>query len=149
MKIYKRSIWSSVTIWAFFPAVFILISLILFVIFSDLPGNALLVIPFVLPLMVMMISATAFFYIEMTDDELILRNIVYRFWHKAYPYRTITRIKLKQSGGLTQTQLQIIRGQKKSWSYVIDLVSPDDYKMLIGELQKQGIAVETHHVKIR
>ena len=52
---------------------------------------------------------------------------------------------MKNSGGLTQTRLQIINGQKKSWYYVIDLVSPNDYKMLIEDLQKKGIVVEVSH----
>lgn len=150
MKIYRRSIWSSITIWTFIP-VLISVCLILFVVFHDTEKySSLLFVPFIPLIMLLMVSATAFFYIELTDDELILRNIIYRFWHKAYPYHTITRIKLKHSGGLTQTQLQIIRGQKKSWSYVIDLVSPDDYKMLIEDLQKQGMVVEiSPNIKIQ
>ena len=90
-------------------------------------------------------SASTFFYIELTENELILKNAVCRFWHKAYPYQTITRIKLKNSGGLTQTRLQIINGQKKLGCYVIDLVSPDDYKILIEDLQRKGIVVEVSH----
>ena len=46
--------------------------------------------------------------------------------------------------------MQIIRGEKRSWSYVIDLVSPGDYKVLIEGLRKQGIAVEVSpHIAIR
>ena len=89
-----------------------------------------------------MASASAFCYIELTEHELIVRNVVYKFWHKAYPYETITRVRLKHAGGLTQTRLQIVRGQKKSWSCVIDLVSRKDYKHLIDELQRNGILVE-------
>lgn len=149
MKTYKRSIWGSVTIWACIMPVLTLACLILFVILSNTEKNSLLLIPFIQLIILLAVSATAFFYIELTDDELIIKNIVYRFWHKAYPCHTITRIRLKRSGGLTQTQLQIIRGQKKSWSYVIDLVSPTDYKRLIEDLQKQGVVVEvSHNIKI-
>lgn len=142
MKIYKRSILSSVTIWPCFISALTLAGLILSVIFLPMERTLLLVIPFIPPTLLLATGASAFFFVELTDHELILRNIVYRFWHQAYPFRTITRIRLKHSGGLTQTRLQIIRGEKKSWSYVIDLVSPGDYKMLIEDLRKQGIDVE-------
>lgn len=102
-------------------------------------------IPFIPLIILLAASVSAFFYIELTENGLILKNAVCRFWHKAYSYQTITRIKLKTSGGLTQTRLQIINGQKKSWCYVIDLVSPNDYKMLIEYLQKKGIVVEVSH----
>ncbi len=142
MKIYKRSILSSVTIWACFLPALTLAGLILSVIFLPLERTLLLVIPFIQLTLLLATAASAFFYVELTDHELILRNIIYRFWHRAYPFRTITRIRLKHSGGLTQTRLQIIRGEKKSWSYVIDLVSPADYNALIEDLRKQGIDVE-------
>ena len=74
--------------------------------------NSLLVIPFIPLIILIVASASAFCYIELTEHELIVRNVVYKFWHKAYPYETITRVRLKHAGGLTQTRLQIVRGQK-------------------------------------
>ena len=142
MKVYKRSIWSSVTIWACFMPALTLICLILFVLFYNPEKNSLLVIPFIPLIILIVASASAFCYIELTEHELIVRNVVYKFWHKAYPYETITRVRLKHAGGLTQTRLQIVRGQKKSWSYVIDLVSRKDSRHLIDELQRNGILVE-------
>lgn len=150
MKIYKRSIRSSVTIWACFIPALTSAGLVLSILFYSAERTLLLVIPFIPLILLLAASACAFFYVELTDHELILRNIVYRFWHQAYPFRTITRIELKHSGGLTQTRMQIIRGEKRSWSYVIDLVSPGDYKVLIEDLRKQGIAIEVSpHIAIR
>ena len=145
MKTYKRSIWSSVTIWACFIPVLISVCIIPLIILYVPGKSSLSLIPFIPLIILLAASASAFFYIELTENELILKNAVCRFWHKAYPYQTITRIKLKNSGGLTQTRLQIINGQKKLGCYVIDLVSPDDYKMLIEDLQRKGIVVEVSH----
>jgi len=112
MKTYKRSIWSSVTIWACFIPVLISVCIIPLVILYVPGKSSLSLIPFIPLIILLAASASAFFYIELTENELILKNAVCRFWHKAYPYQTITRIKLKNSGGLTQTRLQIINGQK-------------------------------------
>ena len=54
--------------------------------------SSLLLIPFIPLIILLAASASAFFYIELTENELILKNAASRFWHKAYPYQTITWI---------------------------------------------------------
>ena len=54
--------------------------------------SSLLLIPFIPLIILLAASASALFYIELTENELILKNAACRFWHKAYPYQTITRI---------------------------------------------------------
>ena len=51
-----------------------------------------MLIPFIPLIILLAASASALFYIELTENELILKNAACRFWHKAYPYQTITQI---------------------------------------------------------
>lgn len=92
MKTYKRSIWSSVTIWACFMPILMFVCIIPLTILYVPEKSSLLLIPFIPLIILLAASASAFFYIELTENELILKNAVCRFWHKAYPYQTITRI---------------------------------------------------------
>ena len=92
MKTYKRSIWSSVTIWACFIPILTFACIIPLTILYVPEKSSLLLIPFIPLIILLAASASALFYIELTENELILKNAVCRFWHKAYPYQTITRI---------------------------------------------------------
>ena len=92
MKTYKRSIWSSVTIWACFMPILMFVCIIPLTILYVPEKSSLLLIPFIPLIILLAASASALFYIELTENELILKNAACRFWHKAYPYQTITRI---------------------------------------------------------
>uniref|UniRef100_UPI00307C17BE hypothetical protein n=1 Tax=Alistipes shahii TaxID=328814 RepID=UPI00307C17BE len=92
MKTYKRSIWSSVTIWACFIPILTFACIIPLIILYVPEKSSLLLIPFIPLIILLAASASALFYIELTENELILKNAACRFWHKAYPYQTITRI---------------------------------------------------------
>ena len=92
MKTYKRSIWSSVTIWACFIPILTFACIIPLTILYVPEKSSLLLIPFIPLIILLAASASALFYIELTENELILKNAACRFWHKAYPYQTITRI---------------------------------------------------------
>lgn len=85
MKTYKRSIWSSVTIWACFIPILTFACIIPLTILYVPEKSSLLLIPFIPLIILLAASASALFYIELTENELILKNA-------ACPYQTITQI---------------------------------------------------------
>lgn len=84
---------------------------------------------------------TQYFYVILTDDQLMIKNSIFTFWHKAYLYKDIVKVEIMLS---KKVYIKVYtREQKKFiWSYVIDLVDPCDYDELIDMLQARGIVVD-------
>ena len=83
---------STTTFWACFIPILTFACIIPLTILYVPEKSSLLLIPFIPLIILLAASASALFYIELTENELILKNAACRFWHKAYPYQTITRI---------------------------------------------------------
>ena len=83
---------------------------------------------------------TQYFYVILTDDQLILKNSIYTFWYKEYFYKDITKVEIKPSTNIFM-KVHLEKPRTFSGTYVIDLVAPVDYDELIDCLRAKGVVV--------
>ena len=85
------------------------------------------------------------FYVILTDDKLIIKNGVYPFWEKEAWYIDIVKLRFIWYGGRSYPSMKVItkKSSKMSWRYTIDYVDPQDYSIIVEELKKKGVPVET------
>lgn len=95
--------------------------------------------------MIFPMCLTQYFYLTFTDDELLIKNGVYTFWHREYKYSDITRISLSGGQGYGRPYIEVFteNNPNYAWSYVIELVSPKDYPDLLDLIKSKNISVET------
>ena len=134
MKIYRRSIKKSTSMYTLKPIVVIL-ALFLLMTIGNLKGFLVfLVIELCVLSFIVACTATQLFYVVLTENSLIVQHPAYRFGYK---------------GGLSRPYIQVMTPAKKSWRYVTDLVDERDYPDLIQTLREKGFTVETpglHHI---
>ena len=90
---------------------------------------------------------TQYFYLTFTDDELIIKNAVYTFWHREYKYSDITSIRLSGGRGMMcgpYIEVFTKNNPRYAWSYVIELVSEKDYPDLLDFMKSKNLPVETN-----
>jgi len=78
----------------------------------------------------------------LTDDQLILKNSIYTFWHKEYLYKDIAKIEIKPSRNIYM-RVTTKKRKKFAWDYVIDLVAPENINELIELIEAKGIVVDS------
>ena len=148
MKIYRRSIKKSTSMYTLKPIVVIL-ALFLLMTIGNLKGFLVfLVIELCVLSFIVANTAIQLFYVVLTENSLIVRNPVYRFWHAEFKFNTIEKLKSVIRADY-RGLIQVMRPSKKSWRYVIDLVDERDYPDLIQTLREKGFTVETpglHHI---
>ena len=85
------------------------------------------------------------YYVILLDDKLIVQNGVYSFWRKEVRYVDIVKVKIKWWQDRTYPYMKIITRKPSgiSWRYTIDLVDPQDYEVLVKEIEAKGVVVET------
>ena len=149
MKIYRRSIKKSTSMYTLKPIVVIL-ALFLLMTIGNLKGFLVfLVIELCVLSFIVAYTATQLFYVVLTENSLIVQNPAYRFWYAEFQFNTIEKIEIGYKGGLSRPYIQVMTPAKKSWRYVTDLVDERDYPDLIQTLREKGFTVETpglHHI---
>ena len=135
MKIYRRSIKKSTSMYTLKPIVVILVLFLLMTI-GNLKGFLIfLVIELCVLSFIVACTATQLFYVVLTENSLIVQNPAYRFWHAEFQFNTIEKIEIGYKGGLSRPY--------------IHLVDERDYPDLIQTLREKGFTVETpglHHI---
>jgi len=149
MKTFRRPFWQATTSkWYITFTVIIAILITPFVYFATHSLGACLLLLLIWSLVCFPIYFTQYFYVVLTDDQLILRNSIYTFWHKEYFYKDITKVEIKPSTNIFM-KVHLEKPRTFSGTYVIDLVAPVDYDELIDCLRAKGVIVETAGLDIR
>lgn len=143
VKIYRRPIKESVSIYTLKPIVIFMVLLLLVTIGNLKSFVVFLVIELCVLFFAAALTATQLFYVVLTENSLIVRNPVYRFWRAKFGLHTIEKIEIGYKGGLSRPYIQVVIPARKSWRYVTDLVDERDYSDLIETLRKMGFKVET------
>lgn len=94
-------------------------------------------------LMIFHLLVMQLFYVILTDDKLIIKNGIYPFWKKEVRY--IVKLRFIWYGGRSYPSMKVItkKSSKMSWRYTIDHVDPQDYSIIVEELKKKEVPVET------
>ena len=96
MKTFRRSFWQATTSkWYITFTVIVAILITPFVYFATHSLGACLLLLLIWSLVCFPIYFTQYFYVMLTDDQLILKNSIYTFWHKEYFYKDITKVETK------------------------------------------------------
>ncbi len=149
MKTFRRPFWQATTSkWYITFTVIMAILITPFVYFATHSLGACLLLLLIWSLVCFPIYFTQYFYVVLTDDQLILRNSIYTFWHKEYFYKDITKVEIKPSTNIFM-KVHLEKPRTFSGTYVIDLVAPVDYDELIDCLRAKGVIVETAGLDIR
>ena len=149
MKKFRRSFWQATTSkWYITFTVIVAILITPFVYFATHSLGACLLLLLIWSLVCFPIYFTQYFYVILTDDQLILKNSIYTFWHKEYFYKDITKVEIKPSTNIFM-KVHLEKPRTFSGTYVIDLVAPVDYDELIDCLRAKGVVVETAGLDIR
>ena len=149
MKTFRRPFWQATTSkWYITFTVIMAILITPFVYFATYSLGVCLLLLLIWSLACFPIYFTQYFYVVLTDDQLILRNSIYTFWHKEYFYKDITKVEIKPSTNIFM-KVHLEKPRTFSGTYVIDLVAPVDYDELIDCLRAKGVVVETAGLDIR
>ena len=93
MKIYRRSIKKSTSMYTLKPIVVIL-ALFLLMTIGNLKGFLVfLVIELCVLSFIVACTATQLFYVVLTENSLIVQNPAYRFWYAEFQFNTIEKLK--------------------------------------------------------
>lgn len=153
MNIYRTSIWKSEISWflkSTLVSCFILI-IILSPFLKDifeptkLEGRfkevliLISIFGFFLPLLSGFIFS--FYYVIVYEDRVVIKNAILPFFNWKYNFCEITQLEIGNLGGYLENHIRIIRGNKKSFRYVIGLVNPKDYRKLLNEFRKYNIEI--------
>ena len=143
MKIFRRPFWQANTSRVFIRMA--IIAGIFFVLLMYWATNSLwccLLMLSIWGIMCFPAFFTQYFYVTLTDDQLILKNGVYTFWQKIYLYQEIEKVEIKPS---LNFYMKVLTKDRKTfvWDYVIDLVDPKDFDELVEVIRAKGIVVET------
>ncbi len=143
MKTFRRPFWQANTSRVLIKVV--IIAGIFFVLLMYWATNSLwacLLMLSILCIMCFPAFFTQYFYVTLTDDQLILKNGVYTFWQKVYLYQEIEKVEIKSSSNFF---MKVLTKDQKTfvWDYVIDLVDPRDFDELVAMIRAKGIIVET------
>lgn len=108
--------------------------------------HPIIIIGPIIYLMIFPACLTQYFYLTFTDDELIIKNAVYTFWHREYKYSDITRIHLSGGRGKCGPYIKVFtkNNPNYAWSYVIELVSTKDFPDLLDLMKSKNLPVETN-----
>ncbi len=146
MKIYRRNPWSLQRTWTMIlPALAILIfslsnvSLVLYSVASIVTYSALCA----LMLSVILYFSAFYTYVIVDDTTITLRGEIYRFIHRSYRYDQIGLIRFVGPKNMHGYPSMKIYTEGKKHTYYIELVSPDQIKPLIFDLQNHGVEIET------
>ena len=140
MKIFYRPFWQATTSkWYITFTVIMAILITPFVYFATHSLGACLLLLLIWSLVCFPIYFTQYFYVILTDDQLILKNSIYTFWHK---------VEIKPSTNIFM-KVHLEKPRTFSGTYVIDLVAPVDYDELIDCLRAKGVIMETAGLDIR
>ena len=145
MKIYRRSIKKSTSMYTLKPIVVIL-ALFLLMTIGNLKGFLVfLVIELCVLSFIVACTATQLFYVVLTENSLIVQNPAYRFWHAEFQFNTIEKIEIGYKGGLLRPYIQVMTPAKKSWRYVTDLVDEPPRRRSVGVLRGRSPTLELRH----
>lgn len=79
-------------------------------------------------------------YPELTDTELVCRNIVYRFWSRHYRYEDIEKVVYCSFG---PTAIYVyLKGAKRRKGHAMTCMAGKDVDDFIAELRSKGVTVE-------
>lgn len=93
MKIYRRPFKKFISMYTLKPIVVILVLFLLMTI-GNLKGFLVfLVIELCVLSFIVANTAIQLFYVVLTENSLIVRNPVYRFWHAEFKFNTIEKLK--------------------------------------------------------
>ena len=140
MKVYRQSIWKAWTN-IFFIEMIILGLFFSLISIGSTYQNGLIGSILCLILIFGLIFSYQNFYISLSSDNIIFKNIIYYFLNKKFYFSEIKKIEL----GYVRTPqkfMRIITINNKSVRYPIDLVNENDLPMIINDLRKNGVNVE-------
>lgn len=88
------------------------------------------------------------FYLILTDDKLLIKNVFFPFWYKEFYYCDIKKVHIEQPGVIGFCYIQVIVQDKirHNRKYVLDFVDTKDYCQLIPMLEEKGVDVETKNL---
>ena len=108
MKIYRRSINKSTSMYTIKP-IFVILALFLLMTIGNLKGFLVfLVIELCVLSFIVACTATQLFYVVLTENSLIVQNPAYRFWHAEFQFNTIEKIEIGYKGGLLRPYIQVM-----------------------------------------
>lgn len=88
------------------------------------------------------ILISRFFYIILTDDELIIKNGIYPFWKKETRYVDIVKVRIKWYQGYSYMRVFTKKNSRLFWQYTLALIDTGDYSALIDAIKAEGVTVE-------
>ncbi|WP_303181907.1 hypothetical protein [uncultured Butyricimonas sp.] len=88
------------------------------------------------------------FYLILTDDKLLIKNVFFPFWYKEFYYCDIKKVHIEQPGVIGFCYIQVIVQDKirHNRKYILDFVDTKDYRQLIPMLEEKGVDVETKNL---
>lgn len=108
--------------------------------------HPLALIPIFLLFSIFPVFFTQYFYLTFTDDQLLIKNSIYTFWHREYNYKDIIKVCLEGGKGLygrPYIEVYTNKNPNYAWSYIIEHVAPEDYPDLLDTFKAKNITVET------
>ena len=145
MKIYRQSIWKLELTWVRIP---LLLSCIIVIMLNR--DNVFLVLFLSLMFLILALSLPIqFFYLVITEDKVLIRNPIYRFYNKDFFVNNITKIEIGNTGGMTSNYIRIFTNEGKSKRYAIDLINKKEYSNLIKDIRSKKIKVEVSSKALR
>ena len=150
MQVFRQPFWkadvSQTTLKPFIYISAVFLAFIAYLTCSDtFVFHPIIIIGPTIYLMIFPVCLSQYFYLTFTDDELLIKNGVYTFWHREYKYSDITKISLSGSRGYARPYIEVFtkNNPRYAWSYVIELVSAKDYPDLLDFMKSQNLPVET------
>ena len=150
MQVFRQPFWkadaSRMTLKPFIYISAIFLAIVANVACSDtFVFHPIIIIGPIMYLMIFPACLTQYFYLTFTDDELLIKNGVYTFWHREYKYSGITKISLSGGTGKVGPYIKVYtkNNPRYAWSYVIELVSTKDFPDLLDLMKSKNLPVET------
>lgn len=149
MQVFRQPFWkadaSRMTLKPFIYISAIFLAIVANVACSDTFVFHPIIIGPIMYLMIFPACLTQYFYLTFTDDELLIKNGVYTFWHREYKYSDITKISLSGGTGKVGPYIKVYtkNNPRYAWSYVIELVSTKDFPDLLDLMKSKNLPVET------
>ncbi len=88
-------------------------------------------------------SAFQWFYVELSDQYIAVKNPVYRFLNKTYPLYKIQKVEIGYAGGYTRPYIRMMTDGRWSGKRVIELVGIAHYRSVVAAIRDKNIEVET------
>lgn len=87
------------------------------------------------------------FYVELSDEQIALKNPLYGFANGTYAVREIRKIEFGYASGYSRPYIRVMTAEGWSRKRVVELVGVEQYQALIDALHTKGINVDTSRLQ--